>query len=548
MIHDGARRKRHRPSAWALLAISASACGYGSVVSSPDAGGSPSIDTSRDGAPIADSSTDGPAVVVDGRPTPGAAFVHLFEWKWTDIAIECEQSLGPAGFSAVQVSPPSEHAVLAGHPWWQRYQTVGYSLARSRSGSLDEFRTMVQRCARVGVAVYVDAVINHMTGQANGVGSNGSRYTKYDYPGLYALTDFRQPPCAIASADYENAPDRVRDCELFGLADLNTSSDYVRDQVAGYLSSLVEMGVRGFRIDAAKHVAPADLDAIVGRVNARVGASAIPYYFLEVIDNGTEAIRASDYFDVAEGAVGVTEFKYTGVGNKFLNTQGGLLGDLRSLSAASWGLIPSERAVVFLENHDTERATSIFYQNAPHHDLALVFLLAWPYGYPSILSSYAFDRSTQTGRDRGPPSDASGNTRSVYPPASHSPDCAPDPASSATGTWLCQHRRPFMRQMIAFRKSTASSPDVTNFWDDGSNQIAFGRGNQGFVVINRSESPVRRLFQTSLPFGSYCDVFQGQPSQGGCSGALVRVESSGQADITAGPFSAVVIHVGAPAR
>ena len=35
--------------------------------------------------------------------------VHLFEWKWTDIANECEEYLGPKGFCAVQVSPPMEH-------------------------------------------------------------------------------------------------------------------------------------------------------------------------------------------------------------------------------------------------------------------------------------------------------------------------------------------------------------------------------------------------------------------------------------------------------
>ena len=69
-------------------------------------------------------STDGPAVgLPSGRPS---VFVHLFEWRWADIARECETFLGPRGFSAVQISPPSEHAVLAdaGHPWWQRYQTV----------------------------------------------------------------------------------------------------------------------------------------------------------------------------------------------------------------------------------------------------------------------------------------------------------------------------------------------------------------------------------------------------------------------------------------
>jgi alpha-amylase len=30
--------------------------------------------------------------------------VHLFEWKWTDIANECERFLGPYGYSGVQVN------------------------------------------------------------------------------------------------------------------------------------------------------------------------------------------------------------------------------------------------------------------------------------------------------------------------------------------------------------------------------------------------------------------------------------------------------------
>lgn len=29
--------------------------------------------------------------------------VHLFEWKWSDIASECERFLGPYGYAGVQV-------------------------------------------------------------------------------------------------------------------------------------------------------------------------------------------------------------------------------------------------------------------------------------------------------------------------------------------------------------------------------------------------------------------------------------------------------------
>ena len=54
------------------------------------------------------------------------AFVHLFEWTWPDIAEECEHFLGPSGYAAVQISPPNEHRVLLGRPWYERYQPVSY--------------------------------------------------------------------------------------------------------------------------------------------------------------------------------------------------------------------------------------------------------------------------------------------------------------------------------------------------------------------------------------------------------------------------------------
>src|SRR5215207_9038877 len=57
-------------------------------------------------------------------PPARTVFVHLFEWKWTDIAQECEQFLGPRGYAAVQVSPPQEHIVAPDNPWWERYQPV----------------------------------------------------------------------------------------------------------------------------------------------------------------------------------------------------------------------------------------------------------------------------------------------------------------------------------------------------------------------------------------------------------------------------------------
>lgn len=47
--------------------------------------------------------------------------VQLFEWKWGDIASECESFLSPGGFGGVQVSPPNENVIVAGRPWYERY-------------------------------------------------------------------------------------------------------------------------------------------------------------------------------------------------------------------------------------------------------------------------------------------------------------------------------------------------------------------------------------------------------------------------------------------
>jgi alpha-amylase len=483
-----------------------------------------------------------------GAAPPGSAFVQLFEWRWTDIALECENYLGAAGFSGVQVSPPSEHAVIAGYPWWERYQTVSYSLLRSRSGTQSEFEDMVHRCAKVGVRIYVDAVFNHMSAQSEGTGSNGTQYTKYAYPGLFAETDFHQPPCAIQPSDYQDSADHVRICELDHLADLKTSDEGVRDKIAGYLERMVDIGVAGFRVDAAKHMYPEDLDAIVGRVNQHAGADRLPFFYFEVSGVGGEAVNPPDYLTVGASsgqAVSVIDFKYASLFDQFATTP--QIASLKALLDPSANYLPSAQAVVFTTNHDTERDSppqAVMYQDGKAYDLATVFLLSYPYGYPVLMSSFAFDRTTSAGLAQGPPSDDMGNTLAIYPSGSTTPSCSPDPATAPIGTWVCQHRDPFVARMLAFRKAVARQAEVVNFWDDGNNQIAFGRGSQGFVVINRSDTALVQTLPTSLPAGSYCDVFTGDKAGGACSGVTVSVDSSGMASFNVPSMRAAVIHAG----
>src|SRR5207245_7017536 len=204
-----------------------------------------------------------------------------------------------AGLAAVQISPPQEHSVQPSHTWSERYQPVSYSIARSRSGTQLEFVDMVQRCKSVGVDIYVDAVINHMTNYPSaGVGSNGTAYSKYDYPGLYGPSDFHSP-CTVNN--YQSAAN-VQDCELFSLPDLNTGLESVRQKIAGYLIMLARLGVGGFRIDAAKHIQQVELDDILALADSTLAAEGrlIPYYFLEMIGGGAgEELSPRNYYGEA---------------------------------------------------------------------------------------------------------------------------------------------------------------------------------------------------------------------------------------------------------
>jgi alpha-amylase len=96
--------------------------------------------------------------------------------------------------------------------------------------------------------------------------------------------------------------------------------------------------------------------------------------------------------------------------------------------------------------------------------------------------------------------------------------------------------------MISFYNQATNAP-LTRWWSNGSNQIAFGRGAVGFVVINRESEPLTQTFQTSLPSGFYCNVIAAEAI--GCSSSEeVKVNWRGQITLTVGGMEAIAIHRG----
>jgi len=430
----------------------------------------------------------------DPQFAPGhAGIVHLFEWHWDTIADECERFLGPMKVGGVQISPPNENRVITNRPWWERYQPISYKL-ETRSGNRQQLQDMINRCNAVGVRIYPDAVINHMCGAGgSGTGTGGTSFNanSESFPGVpYSSYDFNDANCHSSSGDIENYqdPNQVRNCRLVSLLDLNQGTSYVRGKIMDYMNDLISMGVAGFRVDACKHMWPGDLEYIFGnlnQVNSDVG-SGLPYIFQEVIDQGGEPITASQYF----GAGSVTEFKY---GLKI----GDNIGHLSYFSnfGESWGLMSSKYALAFISNHDNQRGHGgggnliTFQHNAYDFKVASAFMNAWPYGVARTMSSYYFDDS-----DQGPP----GSQRSV----------SSDFAESCGNGWVCEHRWKAIAASFGFRAAVAGT-SMNDWWDNGQNQIAFGRGSKGWIAINKDSYTMTGTFQTGLAPGTYKDAVNG---------------------------------------
>ncbi len=457
-----------------------------------------------------------------------SVIANLWEWNWPSIARECTRVLGPKGYGGVQVAPPQDSLrrtetgngsdVL--HPWWEVYQPARYVLT-SRMGGPRQFRHMVDTCRAAGVKVYVDAVINHMTGQGH-LSYGGVTYDKYRYRGLYRPSAFHSYPieCPVPPAEGSgsragdildfNDYTQVHNCELVSLSDLRTETRYVRDQLADYLNKLLRIGVSGFRVDAAKHMSKPDLLGIRSRLRDTVDGDR-PYLALEVGPGSPGRLSPLAYRRVGD----LLGFDFaTAIKNAFKSYNSppndGNIGDLKVFGERS-GLLPSRRTLVFIQNHDTERgADTLNYKDGATNRIAHHFMLAYGYGRPQVYASFDWEAT-----DASPPANARGFITDT--------DCGDG--------WICVDRNRGVANMVGFHNEVGRAPRA-HWYDDGANLIAFGRGHRGWIAINNHTGERTRTLQTGLRAGTYCDIIHGNVRDGDCTGPTVTVRANGRATVT----------------
>lgn len=507
------------------------------------------------------------AVAYATQPAATDVTVIAFQQNWKTVAEECANTYGPEGVKYVQISPPQES--VQGTQWWTVYQPVSYKL-NSRFGTEDELKSMIKQCNAAGVDVIADVVLNHTTGHdvswvddqygVDGTAYNGSygRYPSMDpyaeggTQGLYQYQesgnnhqyglpsgDFHTCKSNVSDniSDYSNA-DEVWNCRLSTMWDINTGNGRVQNMQADYLNRLWQDGVRGFRIDSAKHMDPDDIAAIKRKFMDKAGINGQSFpWSQEVIYHQGESSKFAPERYEKNGEV--TQFSYA---YSLLKDFNGSITDLKYITSDL--LKRSDDATVFVANWDSARGSeTLSPTSGARYELANAFMLGYDYGHPKILSDYHFDKSTQYDDGVKDTSD----TKVPYVDMNKACAISKDPTQMTYGDWNCQQRWTSIRGMIRFHNAV-NGTKVTNWQERGDNNIAFDRAAdgsstaKGFMAINNTLQDHDVDYTTTLPNGEYCDVYASRD----CS-KTVKV-SGGHIKTTIGKRSAIALYQGAVAE
>jgi alpha-amylase len=316
---------------------------------------------------------------------------------------------------------------------------------------------------------------------------------------------------------------------------LDFEKPHVIEVLRKYAKYLLSLGVDGFRIDAAKHLSVNGLRKILEGLTTAQGVK--PFIYQEYFIGSPEGVDVGRYMEKYFKLGPVTCFNYgIFLADVFLKRGGNTLQSLVEYSfGTAWVQYPDQKAVVLIDNHDTERYLSnmLNFKNNVNNSymLAYVFMLAWPFGIPKVNSSVMF-----SGIDDPIPdtpvweNGQSDNYKPGFP-------------------WICQHRWKAIANMVLFRRKSKGAKGVTNVWLNGD-QVAFSRTTQrlgeavysvAFIVINNSDRVLEKRFETGLPRGIYADLIKCELEHGKMIGPKIEVEDYGFSTITVPPYDAIAL-------
>ena len=425
----------------------------------------------------------------DPNATNTETILHVWSWNFPTIAENMKQ-IADAGFTMLQTSPVNACFSPEGGNikildekegnWYHYYQPTDWTIGNNIVGTEAEMKAMLDSAKKYDIRVLVDVLPNHTAFNIDLVTDEfyaavGGRDKMFHTHGLEGINDYNdRTECTHQGVG--------------GLPDVNTENPLFQKYYMQFVNKLVEMGVRGFRYDTAKHIGvhsdPVDAEAGVkendfwdvatGRKEVLGVSLAIPYDSLfvygEVLqDKNVPEEEYASYF-------GQTASSYGHVLREVLAKR-----SAKDIDVLDWyHRAAPEHLTTWVESHDTYCNAN---ESAGLTDAQIrtgwVFLTARQNGTPLFYSR------------------PMNSTRENY---------FGDNLLGARGNDEFFH--PEVVAVNKFRKSMEGQVEDVQIAEDGE-VIVVNRGDMGAAVINFALEANEVALATALPDGEYRDQVYG---------------------------------------
>lgn len=421
--------------------------------------------------------------------------LHAWSWNFPAIA-ENMKNIADAGFTMLQTSPVQncfnpeggskklfDETEWEGN-WYYYYQPTDWKIGNQILGSKEQMQAMMDSAAKYNVKVIVDVLPNHTAFDIDAVSEDfykavGGRDKMFHTQGLNPVRDYN---------------DRYQ-CTLWAsgaLPDVNTENPDFQKYYMEFVNELLNMGVRGFRYDTAKHI----------------GVHSDP------VDEAA-GVKENDFWDVATGRKAVKGVKLA-LPYDSLFVYGEVLQD-RNVPEAEYadyfGQTASSYGHVLREMLDKRNAKDVDIINW-HHTAAPEFLTTWVESHDTYANAHESAHLTDdqirtawvwlTARQNGVPlffSRPAGSTRNNY---------WGDNVLGAAGNDEYMH--PEVVAVNKFRQAMNGEKEDLQISDNGE-VLLVNRGKKGAAIVNISKIANRVDLPTTLPDGKYKDVVYGKEFQ-----------------------------------
>ena len=198
---------------------------------------------------------------IDEMPikTEDGNIFHAFCWKYKDITANLS-SIAESSFKSIQISPVQQPK-NGGATWWSYYQPLSFSIAdNSALGSKAELKELCDEAEKYHISIIADIVFNHLANidddhlESDGTPTVSPDVEAYE-PEIYAMRNASGEEATFHHNKSASGSGAVTQYYAWGnLPDLNTANPLVQSRSLSLLKECIDVGIDGFRLDAAKHI------------------------------------------------------------------------------------------------------------------------------------------------------------------------------------------------------------------------------------------------------------------------------------------------------